>query len=168
MGAVPELLRGHPEVALFAALSLGFLLGKRKVGTLTTGRSTCRSPTVRQAVLLGRTAVLMVCSAPGEGTGDLGVRRDSWRSTARRRRRGQRQDVLARERPGVRLLQDQHALDHPLVDQRHAEEGVKGVLAASGKCLNRGCRGASSIMKGASTPLTRRPAAPSAGSGHRQ
>jgi putative transport protein len=33
------LLRGHPEVALFVALSLGFLLGKRKVGTFSLGTS---------------------------------------------------------------------------------------------------------------------------------
>jgi putative transport protein len=34
-----ELLRGHPEIALFAALSLGFFLGKRKVGTFSLGTS---------------------------------------------------------------------------------------------------------------------------------
>ncbi len=32
-----DLLRGHPEVALFAALSLGFFLGKRKVGSFSLG-----------------------------------------------------------------------------------------------------------------------------------
>src|SRR5262249_47630882 len=39
MGAVAQLLRGHPEVALFAALSLGFFLGKRKVGPFSLGTS---------------------------------------------------------------------------------------------------------------------------------
>ena len=39
MTAITELLRGHPEVALFAALSLGFFLGKRKVGTFSLGTS---------------------------------------------------------------------------------------------------------------------------------
>jgi putative transport protein len=39
MGAVAELLRGHPEIALFAALSLGFFLGKRKVGPFSLGTS---------------------------------------------------------------------------------------------------------------------------------
>jgi putative transport protein len=39
MTALTELLRGHPEVALFAALSLGFFLGKRKVGTFSLGTS---------------------------------------------------------------------------------------------------------------------------------
>jgi putative transport protein len=37
--AITELLRAHPEVALFAALSLGFFLGKRKVGTFSLGTS---------------------------------------------------------------------------------------------------------------------------------
>ena len=37
MAAVAELLRAHPEIALFAALSLGFFLGKRKVGTFSLG-----------------------------------------------------------------------------------------------------------------------------------
>ncbi|HYT94605.1 MAG TPA: aspartate-alanine antiporter [Gemmataceae bacterium] len=37
MSAVTELLRGHPEVALFAALSLGFFLGTRKIGTFSLG-----------------------------------------------------------------------------------------------------------------------------------
>ena len=32
-----DLLRGHPEVALFVALSLGFFLGKRKVGSFSLG-----------------------------------------------------------------------------------------------------------------------------------
>jgi putative transport protein len=39
MTAIAELLRGHPEVALFAALSLGFFLGKRKVGVFSLGTS---------------------------------------------------------------------------------------------------------------------------------
>src|SRR4029079_6642635 len=33
------LLQGHPEIALFAALSLGFFLGKRKVGSFSLGTS---------------------------------------------------------------------------------------------------------------------------------
>ena len=32
-----DLLQGHPEVALFVALSLGFFLGKRKVGSFSLG-----------------------------------------------------------------------------------------------------------------------------------
>ena len=36
---IVELLRSHPEVALFAALSLGFFLGKRKIGTFSLGTS---------------------------------------------------------------------------------------------------------------------------------
>jgi putative transport protein len=39
MGTVAEMLRGQPVVALFAVLSLGFLLGKRKVGTFSLGTS---------------------------------------------------------------------------------------------------------------------------------
>jgi uncharacterized transporter YbjL len=39
MAAMTALLRGHPEVALFVALSLGFLLGKRKLGTFSLGTS---------------------------------------------------------------------------------------------------------------------------------
>jgi putative transport protein len=39
MAAITELLRAHPEVALFAALSLGFFVGKRKVGTFSLGTS---------------------------------------------------------------------------------------------------------------------------------
>jgi putative transport protein len=39
MTVIAELLRGHPEVALFAALSLGFFLGKRKVGSFSLGTS---------------------------------------------------------------------------------------------------------------------------------
>jgi putative transport protein len=39
MTAITELLRQHPEIALFAALSLGFLLGQRKVGTFSLGTS---------------------------------------------------------------------------------------------------------------------------------
>ncbi|HEY7427249.1 MAG TPA: aspartate-alanine antiporter [Gemmataceae bacterium] len=39
MAAVTALLRGHPEVALFLTLSLGFLVGKRKVGTFSLGTS---------------------------------------------------------------------------------------------------------------------------------
>jgi putative transport protein len=39
MGAVTELLRRHPEVALFAALSVGFFLGKRKLGPFSLGTS---------------------------------------------------------------------------------------------------------------------------------
>jgi putative transport protein len=39
MTALAELLRHHPEIALFAALSLGFFLGKRKVGTFSLGTS---------------------------------------------------------------------------------------------------------------------------------
>ena len=35
--AMRDLLRGHPEVALFVALSLGFFLGKRKVGSFSLG-----------------------------------------------------------------------------------------------------------------------------------
>jgi putative transport protein len=39
MTALANLLRDHPEIALFAALSFGFFLGKRKVGTLSLGTS---------------------------------------------------------------------------------------------------------------------------------
>jgi putative transport protein len=39
MTALTELLRQHPEIALFVALSLGFFLGKRKVGTFSLGTS---------------------------------------------------------------------------------------------------------------------------------
>jgi AspT/YidE/YbjL antiporter-like protein len=39
MTAITELLQHHPEVALFAALSLGFFLGKRKVGAFSLGTS---------------------------------------------------------------------------------------------------------------------------------
>jgi putative transport protein len=39
MSALTELLRQHPEIALFAALSLGFFLGKRKVGNFSLGTS---------------------------------------------------------------------------------------------------------------------------------
>jgi uncharacterized transporter YbjL len=39
MTALTELLRQHPEIALFAALSLGFFLGKRKVGNFSLGTS---------------------------------------------------------------------------------------------------------------------------------
>jgi putative transport protein len=39
MVAITELLRGQPEVAMFAALSLGFFVGKRKVGTFSLGTS---------------------------------------------------------------------------------------------------------------------------------
>jgi putative transport protein len=39
MSAIAELLRAHPEVALFAALSLGFLVGKQKFGTFSLGTS---------------------------------------------------------------------------------------------------------------------------------
>jgi putative transport protein len=39
MSAIAELLRRHPEIALFAALSLGFFVGKRKVGTFSLGTS---------------------------------------------------------------------------------------------------------------------------------
>jgi putative transport protein len=39
MTAIAELLRRHPEVALFAALSLGFFVGKRKIGTFSLGTS---------------------------------------------------------------------------------------------------------------------------------
>jgi putative transport protein len=39
MTALANLLRDHPEVALFAALSLGFFLGKRHVGTFSLGTS---------------------------------------------------------------------------------------------------------------------------------
>jgi putative transport protein len=39
MTAITELLQVHPEVALFAALSLGFFLGKRKVGSFSLGTS---------------------------------------------------------------------------------------------------------------------------------
>jgi putative transport protein len=37
MSAFTELLRQHPEIALFAALSLGFFLGRRRVGTFSLG-----------------------------------------------------------------------------------------------------------------------------------
>ena len=37
MTAITELLQGHPEIALFAALSLGFFLGKQKVGNFSLG-----------------------------------------------------------------------------------------------------------------------------------
>jgi putative transport protein len=39
MTAITELLQVHPELALFAALSLGFFLGKRKVGSFSLGTS---------------------------------------------------------------------------------------------------------------------------------
>jgi putative transport protein len=39
MTALANLLRDHPEVALFAALSFGFFLGKQKVGTFSLGTS---------------------------------------------------------------------------------------------------------------------------------
>jgi putative transport protein len=39
MTAITQLLRHHPEIALFAALSLGFFVGKRKVGTFSLGTS---------------------------------------------------------------------------------------------------------------------------------
>lgn len=39
MTALANLLRDHPEVALFAALSFGFFLGKHKVGTFSLGTS---------------------------------------------------------------------------------------------------------------------------------
>src|SRR6516162_387399 len=39
MTALTDLLRHHPEIALFAALSLGFFLGKRKIGTFSLGTS---------------------------------------------------------------------------------------------------------------------------------
>src|SRR5271166_5586885 len=39
MTVIAELLQGHPEIALFAALSLGFFLGKRKVGSFSLGTS---------------------------------------------------------------------------------------------------------------------------------
>jgi putative transport protein len=39
MAAATEVLRGHPEVALFAALFLGFFVGKRKFGTFSLGTS---------------------------------------------------------------------------------------------------------------------------------
>ena len=39
MTAITDLLQVHPEVALFAALSLGFFLGKRKVGSFSLGTS---------------------------------------------------------------------------------------------------------------------------------
>src|SRR6516162_43295 len=39
MTALTDLLQSHPEVALFAALSLGFFLGKRKIGSFSLGTS---------------------------------------------------------------------------------------------------------------------------------
>jgi putative transport protein len=39
MAALTGLLRHHPEIALFIALSLGFFLGKRKIGTFSLGTS---------------------------------------------------------------------------------------------------------------------------------
>jgi putative transport protein len=39
MTAIAELLRRHPEVALFAALSLGFFVGQRKFGAFSLGTS---------------------------------------------------------------------------------------------------------------------------------
>jgi putative transport protein len=39
MTVVTELLRHHPEIALFAAMSLGFFLGKRKIGSFSLGTS---------------------------------------------------------------------------------------------------------------------------------
>jgi putative transport protein len=39
MTAIVELLRSHPEIALFAALSVGFFVGKRKLGTFSLGTS---------------------------------------------------------------------------------------------------------------------------------
>jgi putative transport protein len=39
MTALTDPLRNHPEIALFAALSLGFFLGKRKFGTFSLGTS---------------------------------------------------------------------------------------------------------------------------------
>jgi putative transport protein len=39
MTALTDLLRQHPEIAIFAALALGFYLGKRKVGNFSLGTS---------------------------------------------------------------------------------------------------------------------------------
>ena len=39
MTVIAELLQGHPELALFAALSLGFFVGKRKFGSFSLGTS---------------------------------------------------------------------------------------------------------------------------------
>ena len=39
MIVITELLRQHPEIALFAALSLGFFVGRRKVGNFSLGTS---------------------------------------------------------------------------------------------------------------------------------
>jgi putative transport protein len=39
MTAIVELLRSHPEIALFAALSVGFFVGKRKLGSFSLGTS---------------------------------------------------------------------------------------------------------------------------------
>src|SRR5438045_2425789 len=46
MGAIAELLRHHPELALFAALSLAYLLGMVKFGKLSLG-------TVARTLLVG-------------------------------------------------------------------------------------------------------------------
>src|SRR3954470_24639703 len=46
MSAIPELLRHHPELALFATLSLGYFLGQFKLGPLSLG-------TVASTLLVG-------------------------------------------------------------------------------------------------------------------
>jgi len=51
-----ELLRGHPEVALFLALSLGFFVGKRKLGTFSLGTS---AGVLLAGVLIGQLRIPM-------------------------------------------------------------------------------------------------------------
>ena len=43
--------------------------------------------------------------------------------------------LVAGEAPGLGGLDDEHALDHPLLDQRDAQEGVVGVLAGLAEVL---------------------------------
>ena len=46
MIVITELLRQHPEIALFAALSLGFFVGRRKVGNFSLDDRFVNSPPV--------------------------------------------------------------------------------------------------------------------------
>ena len=58
MTVIAELLQGHPEVALFAALSLGFFLGKRKVGSFSLGTS---AGVLLAGVLIGQLRIPIPC-----------------------------------------------------------------------------------------------------------
>ena len=60
MTAITELLRRHPEIALFAALSLGFFLGKRKVGGFSLGTS---AGVLLAGVLIGQLRIPIPASA---------------------------------------------------------------------------------------------------------